>query len=147
MNAKIAISVASALFLTAAGSTYAQPVGTVPGDPYVLGQHPEHRGYVPLERQIRRSNREEYRRQLEEERRQLEAQGWATSGRGAGPYRRWHAGERLPYEYRNRSYVVQDWRGHRLYRPPSGYHWVQAGDDYVLVAIATGIIAALALSR
>src|SRR5688572_24423771 len=56
MNAKFAISVASALFLTAAASAYAQPIGTVPGDPYVLGQHPEHRGYVPLERQMRRSN-------------------------------------------------------------------------------------------
>ena len=24
--------------------------------------------------------------------------------------------------------------------PPCGYHWVQTGSDYVLVAIATGII-------
>lgn len=24
--------------------------------------------------------------------------------------------------------------------PPRGYHWVQTGSDYVLVAIATGII-------
>jgi len=140
MNAKIAISVASALLLTAAGSSYAQPIGTVPGDPYVLGQHPADRGHVPIERQIRRSNREE-------DRRLLENQGWITDGRGAGPYRRWHRGDRLPYEYRHRSYVVQDWHAHRLYRPPHGYHWVQAGDDYVLVAIATGIIAALALSR
>src|SRR5687767_7553505 len=112
MYVKTAISIASALFLTAAGSAYAQPIGTVPGDPYVLGQHPSERGYVPIERQMRRSNREEYRRQLE-------AEGWATSGRGAGPYRRWHMGERLPYEYRHRSYVVHDWRSHRLYRPPS----------------------------
>jgi Ni/Co efflux regulator RcnB len=140
MNSKLVVTAGFAAILMATGSAYAQPIGTVPGDPYVLGQHPADRGYVPIERQMRRSDREEYRRQLE-------AQGWATDGRGAGPYRRWHTGERLPYEYRHRSYVVQDWRGHRLYRPPSGYHWVQAGDDYVLVAIATGIIAALALSR
>jgi Ni/Co efflux regulator RcnB len=140
MNSKAAISVLSALILTTAGSVSAQPIGTVPGDPYVLGQHPSEKGYVPIERQMRRSNREN-------ERQMLENQGWATSGRGAGPYRRWHTGDRLPYEYRHRNYVVSDWRSHRLYQPPSGYNWVQAGDDYVLVAIATGVIAALALSR
>lgn len=140
MNRKTAISVAVATLLTAAGPASAQPIGTVPGDPYVLGQHPSEKGYVPIERQMRRSNREQ-------DRLLLENQGWATSGRGAGPYRRWHAGDRLPYEYRHRNYVVSDWRGHRLYQPPGGYQWVQTGDDYVLVAIATGIIAALALSR
>jgi len=144
MSYKLVAAAGFALTLMATASAYAQPIGTVPGDPYVLGQHPSERGYVPIERQMRRSNREEARRQ---ELQWLESQGWATSGRGAGPYRRWQRGERLPYEYRHHSYVVQDWRGHRLYRPPSGYHWVQAGDDYVLVAIATGIIAALALSR
>ena len=141
------VSITLATLVTGAAPAYAQPIGTVPGDPYVLGQHPEHRGYVPIERQMQRSNRQEYRRQLEIERQQLESQGWLTDGRGAGPYRRWRTGELLPYEYRHRNYVVNDWRSHRLYRPPSGYHWVQAGDDFVLVAIATGIIAALAMSR
>jgi len=41
--------------------------------------------------------------------------------------------------------VVNDWRGHRLSAPPRGYHWVQTGSDYVLVAIATGIILQLSL--
>jgi Ni/Co efflux regulator RcnB len=36
--------------------------------------------------------------------------------------------------------VVDDWRGHHLSAPPRGYHWVQMGGDYVLVAIATGVI-------
>jgi len=53
----------------------------------------------------------------------------------------------VPPEYRSRRYVVEDWRGHRLSPPPSGYHWVQAGGDYVLVAIATGIIAQLLLNQ
>jgi len=44
-------------------------------------------------------------------------------------------------QYRSRQYVVEDWRGHRLHQPPHGYQWVQVGGDYVLVAIATGIIA------
>ncbi|XAH23412.1 RcnB family protein [Xylophilus sp. GW821-FHT01B05] len=54
----------------------------------------------------------------------------------------YYRGGRLPGEYRNRQYVVDDWRGHRLHQPPRGYHWVQAsGGDYLLVAITTGIIA------
>jgi len=65
--------------------------------------------------------------------------------RGAGPNHAFHTGERPPVEYRDRSYVVDDWRGHRLSAPPRGYHWVQTGADYVLVAIATGVILQLLL--
>lgn len=67
--------------------------------------------------------------------------------RGAGPEHQFHKGERLPIEYRHRNYVVDDWRAHRLSAPPRGYHWVQVGGDYVLVAIATGIILQLMLSN
>jgi Ni/Co efflux regulator RcnB len=56
-------------------------------------------------------------------------------------------GERLPSSYRARYYVVDDWRGHRLHQPPRGYHWVQVGADYVLIAIATGIIAQVLLAQ
>jgi Ni/Co efflux regulator RcnB len=68
-------------------------------------------------------------------------------GRGAGPGQRLHRGDRLPFEYRNRHYVVDDWRGPRLSAPPRGYHWVQVGGDYVLVAIGTGVILQLLLSN
>lgn len=61
-------------------------------------------------------------------------------GRGAGPDHAFRPGGRLPPAYRSRHYVVDDWRAHRLTPPPRGYHWVQVGADYVLVAIATGII-------
>ena len=67
--------------------------------------------------------------------------------RGAGPDHRFHRGDRLPAEYRNRTYVVDDWRGHRLSAPPRGYHWVQVGGDYVLAAIATGVILQLLLNN
>ncbi|WP_061533696.1 RcnB family protein [Collimonas arenae] len=60
--------------------------------------------------------------------------------RGAGPEHTFYRGQRLPPEYHNRQYVVDDWRGHHLSAPPRGYHWVQTGGDYVLVAITTGII-------
>ncbi len=68
-------------------------------------------------------------------------------GRGAGPDHSWYRGDRLPYYSRSHHYVVDDWRGHRLSAPPRGYHWVQAGSDYVLVAIATGLIAAILLNQ
>jgi Ni/Co efflux regulator RcnB len=53
----------------------------------------------------------------------------------------------MPAQYRSHQYVVDDWRGHRLSAPPRGYHWVQTGGDYVLVAIATGIILQLLLNN
>jgi Ni/Co efflux regulator RcnB len=67
--------------------------------------------------------------------------------RGAGPDHAFRKGDRLPAEYRHRSYVVDDWRSHHLTAPPRGYHWVQTGGDYVLVAIATGIILQLLLNQ
>ncbi len=70
-----------------------------------------------------------------------------NDGRGAGPNHDFRRGGRLPYEYRNRQYVVNDWRGHRLSAPPRGYQWVQTGGDYVLAAIATGIIAQIILGQ
>jgi Ni/Co efflux regulator RcnB len=68
-------------------------------------------------------------------------------GRGAGPNHNYRKGDRLPRDYRSRQYVVDDWRGHRLSAPPRGYHWVQTGGDYVLVAIASGIILQLFLGN
>ena len=67
--------------------------------------------------------------------------------RGAGPNHEFRKGQRLPVEYRHRQYVVNDWRGHHLTAPPRGYHWVQTGGDYVLVAIATGVILQLLLNH
>lgn len=76
-----------------------------------------------------------------------DGRGGGYEGRGAGPDHNFHEGGRLPNEYRNRQYVVEDWRGHHLNPPPRGYQWVQTGGDYVLVAIATGIIAQILLSQ
>jgi Ni/Co efflux regulator RcnB len=53
----------------------------------------------------------------------------------------------MPPNFRGRQYVVDDWRGHGLRRPPHGYQWVQNGSDYVLVAITTGIILELLLNH
>jgi Ni/Co efflux regulator RcnB len=65
---------------------------------------------------------------------------------GAGPDHSWRRGDRLPDRYRSNQYVVNDWRGHHLRQPPRGYHWVQSGGDYVLAAVATGLIADLIIN-
>lgn len=57
------------------------------------------------------------------------------------PRAEWRRGGRVPTEYRNRNYVVNDWRGNHLNAPPRGYQWVGVGGDFVLAAIATGVIA------
>lgn len=66
--------------------------------------------------------------------------------RGAGPQHRWVKGSRIPPQYRAPRYVVHDWRGHRLHQPPRGYQWVQYGGDYMLVAIASGVITQLIIN-
>lgn len=59
-----------------------------------------------------------------------------------------HPGARLPRGYRQQYYVVDQWRGYpRLSPPPRGHHWVQRGSDFALVAIATGVIAAVILAN
>ncbi|QXZ09387.1 RcnB family protein [Comamonas sp. Y33R10-2] len=65
--------------------------------------------------------------------------------RGAGPDHNWQRGYRVPPQYRSHHYVVNDWRGHRLSAPPRGYQWVQNGSDYLLIGIATGVIATMVL--
>ncbi|MES2632937.1 MAG: RcnB family protein [Pseudomonadota bacterium] len=67
--------------------------------------------------------------------------------RGAGPGYRYYRGDHLPYEYRQRRYVIQDWRPYYLYAPPRGYYWVHWGDDFLLVEVATGLIVQILLGN
>lgn len=67
--------------------------------------------------------------------------------RGAGPDHRWVKGSRVPPQYRSKNYVVNNWQRHGLPRPARGQQWVQYGGDYLLVSIATGLIAQMVLSH
>ena len=67
-------------------------------------------------------------------------------GQGAGPDHSFYKGGRLPQEYRNRQYVVDNWRDHNLTAPPRGHQWIQTGADYVLVGTSTGVIAQVMLA-
>jgi Ni/Co efflux regulator RcnB len=53
-------------------------------------------------------------------------------------YSSWRRGSVLPPYYRG--YVVSDYSRYHLRPPPRGYAWYQAGDDYLLAAIASGLI-------
>lgn len=53
----------------------------------------------------------------------------------------------IPHDFRNRQYYVNDYRAYRLSPPPRGQQWVQVGSDYVLIAIATGLIANIVLNH
>jgi Ni/Co efflux regulator RcnB len=55
--------------------------------------------------------------------------------------RQWSRGDRLPRESQDSWYVVSDWRSEHLRKPPRGYHWLRAKDQYVLAALANGYIA------
>ena len=58
-------------------------------------------------------------------------------------YRSWQRGQRFDARYA-RNYRQVDYRTHRnLKAPPRGYHYVQSGNDAVLVALGTGIVAAI----
>ena len=54
---------------------------------------------------------------------------------------RWVRGHR----YRGPTYVVGNYGYYQLRQPPRGYHWVRANNDFLLVAITTGVILDLAL--
>ncbi|MFI8124425.1 RcnB family protein [Acinetobacter nosocomialis] len=57
---------------------------------------------------------------------------WSNANRGH-EYVVIKRGERIPVEYRDNRYFVSDWRAHRLYEPPRGYHWVKTPNQYLLV--------------
>jgi len=60
------------------------------------------------------------------------------------PAAHFRQGEPLPHQYR--SHQV-DWRAHGLRQPPQDHHWVRVGNDFVLIAMATGVITSILLNN
>ena len=117
---------------------------------YRDGRVSEHRLYAERDgyRHSRRDRHDRYDRSDRYDRydhRPAQAYGHYSGGNGS--YYQMRRGERLAAHYRDQRYVVRDWRGHRLHQPQYGYQWVQAGNDYALVAIATGLIAQVLLNH
>lgn len=160
MNIKTIVCAVMAITLATGGSAFAQNFGDRNDHQQREGQgdnrdnrdnqgrSQDHR-YSQDRQQDHRDNRDNQGRQWDhrDNRDYGQANRDRQGERGAGPNHEFHRGQRLPPEYRNRQYVVDDWRGHHLSAPPRGYHWVQTGGDYVLVAISTGIILQLLLNN
>jgi Ni/Co efflux regulator RcnB len=58
---------------------------------------------------------------------------------------RWVRGHRVPAW--QRSHVVRDYHRYGLRRPGHGQQWVKVGNDYLLVALTSGIIASIIAGR
>jgi Ni/Co efflux regulator RcnB len=61
-------------------------------------------------------------------------------------HHRWARGERLPAQYRSHGYYV-DYHRHHLRAPPRGYQWVHVDNQYMLVALTSGLIASIIASN
>ena len=61
--------------------------------------------------------------------------------------RPYYVGGYVPYGYRQHNYYVNDWNNYGLYQPPYGHQWVRTDTgDFLLMALATGLIASLILN-
>lgn len=142
------------LLLTALAAILASSgaVAQMEGDAYYQGKPvtktpQEIQAERQSQRQVFRINEQQRRNEIRQQRELRAQQNRWRDERGAGPEHRWRRGEILPPQYRNNSYVVDNWRAHNLRQPPRGYEWVQSGGDYVLVGIATGLIVDLLLNQ
>ncbi len=59
------------------------------------------------------------------------------------PVKKWKKGGK----YQGGGKNVSNYRAHNLKAPPHGHRWVRDGDNFLLVAIGTGIIASIVAGR
>lgn len=58
-------------------------------------------------------------------------------------HRNFRQGRKLPPRYRGDGYQVNDWHQRGLHEPPHGQRWVNVDGNYLLIAIATGVITSI----
>lgn len=56
------------------------------------------------------------------------------------PHREWRSGVVVEPRFRGDRYWVTDWHARHLYAPPRDHRWLYINGDYVLIAVATGVI-------
>jgi len=61
---------------------------------------------------------------------------------GGPGWHQWHHGD----HYYGSRYVVNNWHYYGLRPPPPGYQWVQNGGQFVMIAIASGVVTEVILS-
>ena len=61
----------------------------------------------------------------------------------SGPHHDWHKGGRIERGDWDRGVRVTDYGHYHLSRPPRGYEWRRVDNNYVLAAVAGGLIASV----
>lgn len=157
MNKKIlSIALAATTALTTA-TAFAEPNGR-DNDPQQQQMQQDHRGHGP-EQQRSQNDRQNQPRAQQDHRQdrgheqrdhradqpRYQQQRQAYRHDMPRPQRDWHKGQRIPAQYRTANYYVNDWKARELPAPPRNHRWVRVNGDYVLVAIATGVISSILL--
>lgn len=57
----------------------------------------------------------------------------------------WRKGSHINHDDWQRGQTV-DWHAHHLRQPPRGYEWREVDGNYVLAAVATGLIASVVIA-
>lgn len=78
----------------------------------------------------------------------VSAQSYDHSGWGhdQGANHHWNSGERMGYNDWQGAQTV-DYRRHHLRQPPRGYEWRESNGQFILAAVATGVIASIILDQ
>ncbi|HWB32903.1 MAG TPA: RcnB family protein [Acidobacteriaceae bacterium] len=58
-------------------------------------------------------------------------------------HKEWHKGYHMQRQDWDRGERIQDWRAYHLRQPPRGYEWREVDGNYVMAAVATGVIASV----
>jgi Ni/Co efflux regulator RcnB len=88
------------------------------------------------------ADQRDYRDQNHNEQQQQHG-GWGHDYQVGGHH--WRRGERIGYNDWAGAQPV-DYRSHHLRQPPRGYEWRESNGQYVLAAVATGLIASIILN-
>jgi Ni/Co efflux regulator RcnB len=140
LAATLALSV-----MATAGAASAQSYGQR-GD---YGRYEQSRGYDRSDYRGRDDDRRGQNWSRSDNRYEQRASRSYRAGRYQAPRgyqtRQWRRGDRMPSAYRGNGYVV-DHRRYGLNAPPRGYQYVRSGNDAVLAAVATGVIASVIVS-
>ena len=141
------------LYAVLAATTAAAPMAAS-AQPYDHGRHEDRGRYDSRDRHDQRDrydrrHPESWRGRSEwREYHGVRSGYWFAPGYGYYPVNPrwrhvWRRGAYVPGPYRH--LYVQDWRYYGLRPPPRGYRWVYADGNFVLMAMATGLIAEVIL--
>jgi Ni/Co efflux regulator RcnB len=120
----------AALVLSTPLASFAQPGP----DRYDDGHGPSHQGYEPHGQPERHDHHDNGRYPA------YHNPNFRPEAGMPMPHQQWHRGYVVEPRYRADRYWVTDWRARHLYAPPRDHRWLYVNGDYVLVAIASGVV-------